>query len=100
MDSHDHGNLFIHWIADSWQFLTMLGTAIVGAAFWYLHQVFTTRKATEKCKSDLIDSLERHEVREEKRLDEMMQSNDQSHAEIRQDVRWIKNHLISRNGDE
>jgi hypothetical protein len=100
MEGHDHGNLFLHWLANSWQFLTMLGTAVVGAAFWYLHQVFTTRKATEKCKAELIDSLERHEAREEKRLDEMMHSNYKDHAEIRMDVRWIKNHLIARNGDE
>ena len=58
MDSHDHGNLFLHWVLESWQFLTMLGTAVVGAAFWYLHQVFSTKKATERCKAELIDSLE------------------------------------------
>lgn len=96
MDSHDHSDLFIHWLLDQWQFITMIATVIAAVALWYLHQVFTTKRATVACKHELLNSLADHERREEKRLDAFVEENKSDHHELRQDVKWIKHHLIEK----
>lgn len=65
------------WTIDHWQLLTFFIGMVLGAIALWLRRIFVTNET----------------------LREMKAENKLEHSEIRDDVRWIKHHLINRNVD-
>ena len=71
-------HIMFHWVMDTWQAAVLIVGAMISWAVWWMHHMFVSQKTLESFKK----------------------KNSEEHATIADDVRFIKNHLIRRNGDE
>ena len=79
-----------HLLLDNPEYILYGIGAIGGTIWWIMHRVFTTREATETCKNEVLEEIERHVQNEIIRADQRQLADAEQHALIREDNRSIK----------
>ena len=80
---------------EQWQYTLLLIGSLCGSIYWAAHQVFSTREQTLACKIEILDALDKHKTYDDKRIEKLMEKNDQKHDAIEAKVDKLINHIIN-----
>lgn len=96
MEQHNHIPSLISWLADKWQLVIFVISALTGLFWWWLRSVFSTKEHMTLLKNDMLHELKMHEQREDAALKNDRDENRAEHKELRSDLRAIKDYLIGK----
>lgn len=91
-DLHEHVTEVSKGI--NWPFVLAAMGMIAGSVSWSVRKVFTTHKDMENCKAAVLYQMDKHEVLENKKLDELAARHEHQNSLLWKDIKWIKAFLI------